>query len=68
MTSNKAGEYINMVSSLLEGSRKITGNITAINTGGHTEGHMVIFFEINSKKYMYLILITKLIRSGIIFL
>ncbi|MGE9810011.1 MBL fold metallo-hydrolase [Ferroplasma acidiphilum] len=37
----------------IEGSRKITGNITAINTGGHTEGHMVIFFEINSKKYMY---------------
>ena len=37
----------------LTGSRKINGNVTAINTGGHTEGHMVIIFEVNSKKYMY---------------
>ncbi len=37
----------------ISGSRKINGNITTINTGGHTEGHMVIIFEVNSKKYMY---------------
>jgi glyoxylase-like metal-dependent hydrolase (beta-lactamase superfamily II) len=37
----------------IRGSRKITGNISEINTGGHTEGHMVILFEVNSKKYMY---------------
>ena len=37
----------------MAGSRKINGNVTAINTGGHTEGHMIIIFEVNSKKYMY---------------
>jgi glyoxylase-like metal-dependent hydrolase (beta-lactamase superfamily II) len=37
----------------LSGSRRINGNISVINTGGHTEGHMVILFEVNSKKYMY---------------
>ncbi|WP_337860054.1 MBL fold metallo-hydrolase [Ferroplasma sp.] len=37
----------------LEGTAKINGNISAVNTGGHSEGHMVILFNINSKKYMY---------------
>ncbi len=38
---------------LVDGSRRISGNINVIFTSGHTEGHEVILFEINSKKYLY---------------
>jgi glyoxylase-like metal-dependent hydrolase (beta-lactamase superfamily II) len=37
----------------LEGTTRLTSNITAINTGGHSEGHMAVIFNINSRKYMY---------------
>ena len=37
----------------LNGSTRINGNIRTIITGGHSEGHMVTVFNINSKKYMY---------------
>ena len=37
----------------LKGSTRINGNISTIITGGHSEGHMVTVFSINSKKYMY---------------
>jgi glyoxylase-like metal-dependent hydrolase (beta-lactamase superfamily II) len=37
----------------LNGSTRINGNINVIITGGHSEGHMVTIFNINSHKYMY---------------
>ena len=37
----------------LNGSTRLNANISTIITGGHSEGHMVIVFNINSKRYMY---------------
>ncbi|MEM0139181.1 MAG: MBL fold metallo-hydrolase [Ferroplasma sp.] len=37
----------------LNGSYKLNGNINIIYTGGHTEGHQAIIFEINSTRYLY---------------
>ncbi len=37
----------------LNGSKRINANVSTIITGGHSEGHMVTVFNINSKKYMY---------------
>ena len=37
----------------LGGSTRINGNISTVITGGHSEGHMVTLFNVNSRKYMY---------------
>ncbi len=44
---------INKKMVLLNGSKRINSKINVIFTSGHTEGHEVIIFAINSKKYIY---------------
>lgn len=44
---------INKKMILLNGSKRINSKINIIFTSGHTDGHQVIIFDINSKKYLY---------------
>ena len=45
--------YRSAASMKLYDTKRINGNISTVITGGHSEGHMLTLFNVNSRKYMY---------------